>query len=111
MPTFFFGSPTVPYLGDFLETNVRLYSVHDHGRHGVVFASLEPSRLAIALAARTTVGLPCTWSRQTFSVSGSRRSWTTQSRWPDRGLRSEFSIEVGGVIAEPDDLAVFLTAG
>ena len=106
----FFGSPAFPYFGDFLETNVRLYSVDDHGRHGVVFASLETSRLAIALAARTTVGLPYTWSHQTSSVSGSRRTWTTRRRWPDRGLRSEISIEVGPVIAEPDDLAVFLTA-
>ena len=106
----FFGSPTFPYLGDFLETNVRLYSVDDQGRHGVVFASLETSRLAIALAARTTVGLPYTWSQQTASVSGSRRTWTTRRRWPDRGLRSQISIDVGPAIAEPDDLAVFLTA-
>lgn len=106
----YFGSPSVPYLGDFLETNVRLYSVDNHGRHGVVFASLETSRLAIALAARTTVGLPYTWSRQTASVSGSRRTWTTRRRWPDRGLRSEISVEVGAAIPEPDDLAVFLTA-
>lgn len=106
----FFGSPTVPYFGDFLETNVRLYSVDDHGRHGVVFASLETSRLAIALAARTTVGLPYTWSHQTSTVSGSRRSWTTRRRWPDRGLRSEIAIEVGPAIDQPDDLMIFLTA-
>lgn len=106
----FFGSPSVPYVGDFLETNVRLYSVDDQGRHGVVFASLETSRLAIALVARTVVGLPYTWSRQTASVSGSKRSWTTKRRWPDKGLRSEISIEVGAAIDEPDDLAVFLTS-
>ena len=106
----FFGSPTVPYFGDFLETNVRLYSVDDHGRHGVVFASLETSRLAIALAARTTVGLPYTWSHQTSTVSGSRRTWTARRRWPDRGLRSEIAIEVGPAITEPDDLTIFLTA-
>ena len=35
----------VPWLGDFLETNVRLYGVDDEGRHGVVFRSLESSRL------------------------------------------------------------------
>ena len=106
----FFGSPAFPYLGDFLETNVRLYSVDDQGRHGVVFASLETSRLAIALAARTTVGLPYTWSQQTATVSGSRRTWTTRRRWPNRGLRSHISIDVGPAITEPHDLAVFLTA-
>ena len=106
----FFGSPSVPYVGDFLETNVRLYSVDDQGRHGVVFRSLESSRLLIALAARSTVGLPYTWAKQTNAVSGARRTWTTRRRWPERGLRSEVSIEVGARIADPDDLAVFLTA-
>ncbi|MFZ1363022.1 MAG: DUF2071 domain-containing protein [Candidatus Nanopelagicales bacterium] len=38
-------SSPVPYFGDFPETNVRLYSVDDQGRHGVVFRSLESSRL------------------------------------------------------------------
>ncbi len=106
----FFGSAAVPYFGDFLETNVRLYSVDDDGRHGVVFASLETSRLAIALAARTTVGLPYIWSRQTATVSGSKRFWTTRRRWPDRGLRTEIGVEVGPAITEPDELSVFLTA-
>lgn len=106
----FFGSPAVPYFGDFLETNVRLYSVDEQGRHGIVFCSLESSRLAIAVVARTMVGLPYTWSRQTASVLGSRRSWTTKRRWPDRGLRSEISVEVGSAINDLDDLGVFLTA-
>ena len=106
----FFGSPAFPYLGDFPETTVRPCWVDAHGRHGVAFASLETSRLAIALAARTTIGLPYTWSQQTATVSGSRRAWTTRRRWPDRRLCSEIRIEVGPTIAEPDDLVVFLTA-
>ena len=33
--------PALPYFGAFAETNVRLYSVDDAGRHGVLFRSLE----------------------------------------------------------------------
>lgn len=104
------GAPGVPYFGDFLETNVRLYSVDDEGRHGVVFASAETSRLLIALIARAAVGVRYTWSRQRATVSGARRTWSTRRRWPQRGLRSEVAVEVGPVIGEPDDLAIFLTA-
>ena len=104
------GTPGVPYFGDFLETNVRLYSVDAAGRHGVVFASAETSRLLIALIARATVGVRYTWARQRSTVSGSHRRWTTLRRWPQRGLRSDVSIEVGQPIAEVDDLTLFLTA-
>lgn len=104
------SSPPVPYFGTFLETNVRLYSVDGAGRHGVVFRSLESSRLLIALIARAGVGLPYTWSRQRVAVHGPRRTWTTRRRWPRAGLRSRIGVEVGPVIEGPDDLAVFLTA-
>src|SRR4051794_3682585 len=46
------SGPGVPYLGTFWETNVRLYSVGPDGRRGVVFASLDASRLAVVVAAR-----------------------------------------------------------
>jgi uncharacterized protein YqjF (DUF2071 family) len=56
------GRP-VPWLGTFLETNVRLYSVDAAGRRGVVFLSLDCDRLAVVLAARTVLGLPYRWKR------------------------------------------------
>lgn len=105
-----FGAPGVPYFGDFLETNVRMYSVDDNGRHGVVFASAETSRLLIALIARAAVGVRYTWARQRATVSGAQRSWSTYRRWPQRGLRSDIAIEVGQPIGQPDELSVFLTA-
>jgi len=103
-------TPEVPYFGDFLETNVRLYSVDDAGRHGVVFASAETSRLLIALIARAAVGVRYTWSRQRATVSGAHRSWSTRRRWPQRGLRCDVAIEVGTAMEQPDDLALFLTS-
>ena len=53
----------VPWLGTFLETNVRLYSVDAAGRRGVVFLSLDCDRLAIVLAARGVLGVPYRWAR------------------------------------------------
>lgn len=52
----------LPYLGSFTEVNVRLYSRGADGSRGVVFLSLDASRLAFVLAARAA-GLPYVWSR------------------------------------------------
>ena len=42
----------LPYFGAFAETNVRLYSVDDARRHGVLFCSLETERLAVVPVTR-----------------------------------------------------------
>lgn len=57
--------PGVPYFGDFNEINVRLYSREPDGTRGVVFLSLDASRLAVVLAARAG-GIPYVWSRTGF---------------------------------------------
>src|SRR3712207_5144893 len=62
------GRP-VPWLGTFLETNVRLYSVDDAGRRGVVFLSLDCDRLAVVLAARGVLGVPYRWARLRHRVT------------------------------------------
>jgi hypothetical protein len=103
------GHPT-RYLGDFLETNVRLYSVDDDGRHGVVFRSLEASRLVTVLAARWGFRLPYVWSRMTVTVEDDVWTWRSRRRWPDRGLRTHVSLRVGPAVEAPTDLDVFLTA-
>jgi uncharacterized protein YqjF (DUF2071 family) len=56
------GSPPIPYFGTFAEINVRLYGVDEAGRRGVVFLSLEASRLAAVLAARAAFSIPYFWS-------------------------------------------------
>src|SRR4051812_22566986 len=43
------NGPGLPYLGTFCETNVRLYSVDGAGRRGVVFLTLDASRLVPVL--------------------------------------------------------------
>ena len=73
-----FGSPPVPYLGSFVELNVRLYGVDFWGRRGVVFRSLEASRLAAVLAARAAFRLPYFWSRTRMQREGRSFGYDSQ---------------------------------
>ena len=59
--------PAVPWLGTFLETNVRIYSHDDAGRHGVVFLSLDAERLPVVVGARLLFGTPYQWARMAAS--------------------------------------------
>ncbi|MCW2869399.1 MAG: hypothetical protein JWL99_719 [Streptomyces oryziradicis] len=106
-----FRLPGVPYLGTFPETNVRLYAVDTHGRRGVVFRSLDASRLIPVAVARTAFRLPYLWSRMTIRRSGDSITYTSTRRWPGpRGAHSRITVRVGEPIAEPTELEHFLTA-
>ena len=61
------GTPALPFLSTFPETNVRLYAVDDQGRRGVVFRSLEAARLLPVLAARASYHLPYLWARMSVA--------------------------------------------
>jgi hypothetical protein len=100
----------IPYFGTFAETNVRLYSVDDAGRHGVVFCSLDTERLAIVPIARLLLGVPYTWSRMRVrQQTGGSWSYESSRRWPQRGLASSIAIRVAGPV-EPTPLENWLTA-
>jgi len=62
--------PGVPWLGSFLETNVRLYSVDDTGRRGIVFLTLDANRAAVVVGARAAFGLPYRWARMRYRAGG-----------------------------------------
>ena len=62
--------PALPYVGSFLETNVRVYSVDDTGRRGVVFLSLDTDRALVVPSVRALVGPPYRWARMRFDRSG-----------------------------------------
>lgn len=102
-------SPPVPYFGTFLETNIRLYSVDDAGRHGVLFRSLETARLAVVPLTRVGLGFPYTWAKMSMTRSGNAVTYDSLRRWPRRGLRSHLTVAVGDVV-EPSPLEVWLTA-
>ena len=71
------GTPGLPWVGSFLETNVRLYSVDEQGRRGVVFASLDAERLLPVLAARWVAGLPYLAARMRFARVGDVVTYTS----------------------------------
>lgn len=102
--------PAVPYLGSFAETNVRLYSVDPQGRHGVVFRSLETSRLAAALGARFAFGVPYTWARMRIRSNGDRLTYLTSRRWPrPHGAGGTMQVRVGEPV-DPSPVDEFVTA-
>jgi len=104
------GSPGMPYFGDFLETNVRLYSVDEQGRRGVVFVSLDASRLVPVLAARWGPGLPYLWSKMSYRRTGDLIEYRCCRRWPGpRGATSDVRVRVGDPV-EAGPLEHFLTA-
>jgi uncharacterized protein len=104
------GSPGLPYFGSFLETNVRLYSVDEQGRRGVVFVSLDASRLMPVLAARWGPGLPYLWSQMRYRRTGNLIEYRCRRRWPGpRGTTSRIQVRVGEPI-EAGPLEHFLSA-
>ncbi|HUR14023.1 MAG TPA: DUF2071 domain-containing protein [Mycobacteriales bacterium] len=105
-----FGTPPIPYLSRFPETNVRLYARDDRGRRGVVFRSLEAGRLLPVLAAITTYHLPYKWARMSIERVDGSRCYRSSRRWPGpRPASSRVQVRIGERI-EGDALAHFLTA-
>lgn len=96
----------VPYLGAFPETNVRLYSVDERGRRGVVFRSMDASRLVPVLVARLGLRLPYVWARMAVRTVGGTVRYTSSRP----GAYSRIIVRPGPRIAEPTALEHFLTA-
>ncbi|MEU3186143.1 DUF2071 domain-containing protein [Streptomyces sp. NPDC006923] len=106
-----FRLPGLPFLGTFPETNVRLYSVDGQGRRGVVFRSLDASRLIPVAVGRAAFRLPYAWSRMTVERDGEILTYSGRRRLPGpRGAHSRIRVRVGERIAEPSALEHFVTA-
>jgi uncharacterized protein YqjF (DUF2071 family) len=103
--------PAVPWLGSFEETNVRLYSVDEQGRRGVVFRTLEASRLAVVLGARLVFGLPYTWARMRVDEVDGVVTYSSRRRWPGpRDAATRVVVRPGGPVPGGDPVNDFLTA-
>jgi uncharacterized protein YqjF (DUF2071 family) len=87
--------PAIPYLGSFLETNVRLYSVDQTGRRGIVFLSLDCDRAAVVVGARTTFGLPYRWARMRYQASGDVHSYDARLRRAGERTGSHVVVRAG----------------
>ncbi|MCY7365524.1 MAG: DUF2071 domain-containing protein [Frankiaceae bacterium] len=104
------GTPPLPWLSAFPETNVRLYAVDATGRRGVVFRSLEAARLLPVLAARLSYALPYEWARMSVRHGPDAVAYETARRWPGpRGAGGVVRVRTGERFAA-DELSLFLTA-
>jgi len=103
--------PSIPYVSNFLETNVRTYVIDSAGHRAVWFLSLDCARLPVVMFAKWTIGFPYFWAKMTVAVDGpSRRYVTERRRWPrSPAAETTVAVEVGAPI-EPTDLDLFLTA-
>ena len=105
------GRLPVPYLGRFGETNVRLYSVDDADRHGILFLTLEASRLATVALARVGLGLPYAWSSMQVVRTDDVVSYRSRRRWPDRSRAARTAVTVRlGAAVEAEPVETWLTA-
>ncbi|WP_434994815.1 YqjF family protein [Arthrobacter sp. Ld5] len=101
----------VPYFGSFTEVNVRLYSRGPDGSRGVVFVTLDASRLAVVLAARAA-GIPYVWSMCAPLVrgDGARREYGYDVVRYRRQASSRFAVQPDTAVTAEDPLSLELTA-
>jgi uncharacterized protein YqjF (DUF2071 family) len=100
----------LPYVGTFLETNVRLYTVDGEGRRGVYFCTLDASRLLAVIGGQVGARVNYVWSSMSFRQEADRRAYDCRRRWPGGPARSRMEVRVGPAKPEPSDLEQFLTA-
>ncbi len=102
--------PVIPWLGTFIEINVRLYSVDDRGRRGVVFRTLEAQHLLPVIAANAGIGLPYRWARMRSGRRDDRIAYSSTriigAQHPSTRVRARITDRS----ADGDPLATFLTA-
>lgn len=105
-------TPSMPWLSEFPETNVRTYVTRPGEHPGVWFFSLDASRLPAVLGARTVYGLPYMWARMRVNRDGAHVRYTAQRRWPGTRARYDISVVPGRLFkpGELTDLDHFLTA-
>ena len=86
--------PPVPWIGTFLEANVRTYVLGPDGREGIWFLSLDAARLPAAIAARAWFRLPYMWARMRMHRLGDVLVYEARRRWPaPAGQRTLLVVE------------------
>ena len=97
-------------IGSIDELNVRLYSVDDAGRQGVIFRSMDVSRPDVAFVGRLSLGLPYLWSDVQMFHSAERGRGVRVRRRRTPKLLAQVEVEIGERLNDPSPLDVFLTA-
>lgn len=96
--------------GAFGEVNVRVYSVDEHGRRGVVFLTMDADSAHIVATARALSGLPYIWSDVSLhEAPDGLRCGAVRRRLPGEAEGS-WSLRIGEPADEPGRLEHFLTA-
>lgn len=104
------GLLRLPYLGDFNEVNVRIYTVGDDGRRSTVFLAMEAERLAVVSAARALLRLPYSWAAVDRHRQGDIVGYRTERRLPGpRGAGIGCTLRLGEAHM-PDAAENFFTA-
>src|SRR5680860_328978 len=78
------STPPLPWLGSFIEINVRTYVTDALGRRAVWFFSLDVPRSVIVAVARTAFALPYCWAEADHVQHQGRHHYTMTRRWPRR---------------------------
>lgn len=107
------GLPCAPWVGRFVETNVRTYARAADGTRGIWFLSLDAQRFGAVALARAMWSLPYMWSRMRLTREDDVVTYECRRRWPGADHpSSRVVLEVGDACATEalDDLDHFLTA-
>jgi uncharacterized protein len=98
-------------IGPTYEVNVRLYSIDDQGRQGVVFLAMEVTRPDMVLAGHALLRLPYSWSDiEPIPPDPTAAGYRIRRRIPSRHLAAQVAIDIAGSMNQPSPLQVFLTA-
>ncbi len=106
-------TPPIPWLGSFIEVNVRTYVTDPNGRRAVWFFSLDVPRSAIVAVARSVFALPYCWAYADHEVDDLHHRYRIDRRWPGRGpAMADMAFTVGDRLDVEDvtPLDHFLTA-
>ncbi|RZV48314.1 MAG: DUF2071 domain-containing protein [Acidimicrobiales bacterium] len=106
-------APVLPWVGNFIEINVRTYVTDRFGRRAVWFFSLDVPRSLVVGVARTAFALPYCWAKAGHERTDDRHHYWMTRRWPTASpARADMRFRVGDRIADADvsDLDHFLSA-
>jgi uncharacterized protein YqjF (DUF2071 family) len=97
-------------IGSTHELNVRLYSVDNEGRQGVVFLSMDVTRPDMVLVARALPRVPYFWSHVEPVRPNPAAAGLRLGRRLPRRLAAQIAIDVEAPVDHASALDVFLTA-
>ena len=99
------STPPLPWLGSFIEVNVRTYVIDPQGRRSVWFFSLDVPRSAIVAVARSVFSLPYCWADATHQEDGGQHRYQVARRWPRQSsATADIRFSVGSRL-DPDEVS------